>query len=123
MNKRPFSVRVVFVLIALDALLWLALGLIIAVDAHPALPVQANIKAMMAILLLVAAVVLLGLSVFLAKRSRVAYYLTLAFFLFASLLIILDEVGWIDLVVLAIQIIPIILLLKERNWYLHQIAP
>ena len=123
MNKRPFSVRVVFVLIALDALLWLALGLIIAVDAHPALPVQANIKTMMAILSLVAAVVLLGLSMFLAKRSRVAYYLTLAFLLVASLLIILDEVGWIDLVVLAIQIIPIILLLKERTWYLHQIAP
>ena len=123
MNKRPFSVRVVFVLIALDALLWLALGLIIAVDAHPALPVQANIKTMMAILSLVAAVVLLGLSMFLAKRSRVAYYLTLAFLLVASLLIILDEIGWIDLVVLAIQIIPIILLLKERTWYLQQIAP
>ena len=123
MNKRPLSVRVVFLLIGLDALLWLALGLIIAVDAHPALPVQANIKTMMAILSLVAAVVLLGLSMFLAKRSRVAYYLTLAFLLVASLLIILDEVGWIDLVVLALQIIPIILLLKERTWYLGQIAP
>ena len=123
MNKRALSVRVVFLLITLDTLLWLALGLIIAVDAHPALPVQPNIKTMMAILSLVAAGALLGLSMFLAKRNRVAYYLTLAFFLVASLLIILDEMGWIDLVVLAIQIIPIILLLKERTWYLRQIAP
>ena len=44
MNKRPFSVRVVFVLIALDALLWLALGLIIAVDAHPPCPSKQTSK-------------------------------------------------------------------------------
>jgi hypothetical protein len=123
MNKSHLSVRVVFLLMVLNALLWLAFGLIIAVDAHPALPLQPRIKSMMAFLSFAAAGVLPVLLYFLSKRNQISYYLTFVFFIVVSLLIILDEVGWVDLAVLAINIIPLVLLYKDRTWYLAAKSP
>ncbi len=118
MNKNHLSIRVVFLLMVLNALLWLVFGLIIAVDAHPALPFQSEIKFMIAFLSFAAAGVLLILLYFLRKRNRISFYLTFAFFVVASLLIIMDEVGWVDFAVLAVNITPLILLYKDRSLYL-----
>ena len=48
-----------------------------------------------------------------------AYYFTLALFGFTALLTIFDDVGWSDLVVLSLNIIPIILLVIDRAWHLQ----
>ena len=118
MNNRPFSVSVALIFIVLNALVWLALGIIIAANAHPAMSVPPIIKGAMAFLSITATAVLLGLFFFLGKRSRIAYFLTLAFLAVASLLTIFDQFGWSDLVVLIINLIPMFLLIKDRRWYL-----
>ncbi|MEA3351331.1 MAG: hypothetical protein U9Q82_11965 [Chloroflexota bacterium] len=123
MPNRPLSISVVFIFIVLNALVWLAFGVIVAIGIHPALPNQPRIKGITAFLSFAASGVLLTLSFFLDKRNRVAYYLMLAFFVVASLLILLDEVGWVNLIVLIINIIPIILLYKYRAWYLSPKFP
>ncbi|MEA3350378.1 MAG: hypothetical protein U9Q82_07145 [Chloroflexota bacterium] len=123
MPNRPLSISVVFIFIVLNALVWLAFGVIVATGIHPAFPDQPLVKGIMAFLSLAAAGVLLTLFFRLAKRNRIAYYLTLAFFVVASVLIVLDDVGWVDLVVLTINIIPIILLYKDRGWCLRPKSP
>jgi lysylphosphatidylglycerol synthetase-like protein (DUF2156 family) len=122
MIHRPFSVTLAFVFVGLNALVWLAFAVIIAFNAHPSLPVQPLIKGSMAFLSFAAAAILVGLFIFLAKRSRIAYTLALSLFAVSSLLTIFDDFGLADLVVLAINIIPIVLLIKDRAWYL-QVKP
>jgi hypothetical protein len=117
MRIRPFSVTVTSIVIVLNALIWLVLGIIIAVNAHPALPVPPELKAILAVLSILMAGILTGLFVFLLKGNRVAYYLIIAFFFVVSILTIFDDVGVSDIIVLVLNIIPIILLIKDRNWY------
>lgn len=119
MTKRPLSVTVTLVFILLNILVWLVLGITIAVNAHPAIPDVPLMKGIMAFLSLAIAGILLGLFIFVLKHGRIAYYLTLAFFVVASLLTIFDDVGLSDIVVLIINIVPIVLLIKDRAWYLQ----
>jgi hypothetical protein len=120
MNNRPLSVRVTLVFIVLNSLIWLALGVIIAADVHPAIPDLPLYKGIMAFLSLATAGVLLVLFIFIWKHSRVAYFIALALFVVTALLIFFDDVGLPDLVVLAINIVPIFLLVKDRSWYLQR---
>jgi len=119
MKNRPLSVNATFAFILLNIIIWLALGIIIAVDAHPAIPDVPIMKGILAALSLVIACVLIVLFIFIYRRNRTAFYLTLAFFAVTSALTIIDEVGLSDIVVLVINIIPIVLLIKDRNWYLQ----
>jgi len=119
MKDRPLTVNATFAFILLNIIIWLALGIIIAVEAHPALPDIPIMKGIIATLSLVIAGLLIVLFLFIYRRNRTAYYLTLAFFAVTSVLTIIDEVGISDIVVLVINIIPIVLLIKDRNWYLQ----
>jgi hypothetical protein len=87
------------------------------VNAHPALPVPLELKAILAVLSIFMAGILTGLFVFLLKGNRVAYYLIIAFFFVVSILTIFDDVGVSDIIVLVLNILPIIILIKDRNWY------
>jgi len=120
MTNRPLTVNVNYAFILLNILIWLVLGVIIAFDAHPALPDIPVMKGIMAGLSLTIACILLVLFIYLYKSNKTAYYLMLAFFAVSSILTILDDVGLSDLVVLLINIIPIALLLKDRVWYLRE---
>ena len=122
MTSRPLSVSAALIFIILNALGWFIFGVIIAANAHPALPELPLIKWVMATLALATASILLGLCVFLNKRSQIAYILALALFFATSILTIFDEFGLADLVVLTINIVPIALLIKDRGWYL-QVGP
>jgi hypothetical protein len=119
MTNRPLSVSVTLIFILLNALVWLALGTIIAANAHPALPDLPLLKGVMAFLSFANAVILLCLFVFLGKRNRIAYFIALVLLVGSSLLTIFDQFGLVDLVILVINIVPIIFLLKDRTWYLQ----
>jgi lysylphosphatidylglycerol synthetase-like protein (DUF2156 family) len=106
----------------LNALVWLVFGVIIAANAHPALPNLPLLKGVMAFLSFTVAVILLGVFFFLVKRNRIAYFIALGVLIATSLLTILDQFGLADLIFLIINIVPILLLIKDRAWYL-QIKP
>jgi lysylphosphatidylglycerol synthetase-like protein (DUF2156 family) len=118
MTNRPKSVIASTIFTLLNALLWLVLGIIIAVGAHPALRVASEIKWILAGLSIIMGVIILVLFFFLNRRNRSAYFFTLALFIFTAILTIFDDVGLSDLVVLALNIIPVVLLIKDRAWYL-----
>ena len=120
MTARPLSVSVNLFFILLNALVWLAFGLIVALHIHPALPDNPILLGGMAFLSFCAAGLLLGLFIFLRKQVRLAWFVALAFLVLASILTIFDDFGWADLVVLGINLVPIILLIKDRVWYLQR---
>jgi predicted membrane channel-forming protein YqfA (hemolysin III family) len=74
----------------------------------------------MAILALLTTGLLMGLWLFLRRRSRLAYYLALGLLAVISLLTITDEFGLSDLIVLIITVAPLMLLIKDRAWYLQR---
>ncbi len=118
MNNRPFSMSLTSAFIILNALIWLALGIVIGVNAHPALPVSTELKWIMAILSVVIAGILVCLFIFLHRGSRIAFYLMVVLLGFVAFLTIFDDVGLSDIFVLVLNLIPIILLIKDRKWYL-----
>jgi peptidoglycan/LPS O-acetylase OafA/YrhL len=118
MNHRPLSVTLTYGFIILNIIVWFSLGIIIAFNLHPAMPNQSLVKGIMSALSFAAAGVLLVIFIFLKKHSRVAYYLMLIGLGVATLLTIFDDFGPADLAVLALSLIPLILLIKDRQWYL-----
>jgi lysylphosphatidylglycerol synthetase-like protein (DUF2156 family) len=101
------------------AVLWAVFGLIIALGAHPALPSSPLYRPFMAFLSLVTAGLLLVLVPLLRRHSRAAWFLTLGMLIVIAFLILTDEFGLADLLFLAMMLVPLILLIKDRAWYLH----
>jgi lysylphosphatidylglycerol synthetase-like protein (DUF2156 family) len=119
MHDRPISFSLALIFIMLSMLIWLALGVIIALHAHPVLPDNPILQGGMAVLSFCAAGLLLVLFIFLRKRYRIAWFAALGFLAITSLLTIFDDFGWTDLVVLVINIVPMLLLLKDRAWFMQ----
>jgi hypothetical protein len=119
MNHRPLSVTVTYGFIILNIIIWFMLGIIILVNLHPAMSDQPLVKGVMTTLSFVAASALLVTFIFLHKHNRAAYYLMLIGLGFATLLPIFDDFGLVDLAALALSLIPLTLLIKDRQWYLQ----
>ena len=122
MKNLPLTVKITQVLLLIEALMWLVFGVIILAGLHPALPEGALYRWGMGGISILAAVVLVALTRLLLRRVRAAWYLTMVA-LFASFLVILfDNVGWVDLVVMAGVFLPMVLLLIDREWYLGNLS-
>jgi hypothetical protein len=119
--NRPVTVTINLVFILLNALIWLILAISIAANLTPGLAVPLAMKVGMAIISTAMGCVLLVLTYFLFKHNLKAFYLILAFFVFTSILVIFDDVGLSDIIVLIISLIPVVLLIKDRAWYLQVI--
>lgn len=99
--------------------MWLIFGGIIAANAHPSLATPPLLKGVMAFLSFCIAGFLVGLFFLLVKRNRIAYFLALGLLAVISVLSLFDQFGLSDLIILAINIVPIVLLIKDRDWYLQ----
>jgi lysylphosphatidylglycerol synthetase-like protein (DUF2156 family) len=119
LTRRPRSIPVNLIFILLNALIWLALGVIIAIHAHPSLPENSLLQAGMAILSFCASGILLGLFFLLRRQVRLAWFAALGFLAITAILTIFDDFGWADLLFLLINLVPIGLLVKDRTWYLQ----
>ena len=119
MQQQPGSVTVTLGLVLLGGVTWLVFGILLALYAHPGFPDKPAIRGLMALLSVAAGCAVLVLLIFLKRRHRLAFFALLAVLAAASLAIFLDDVGIIDLVVLAVFIIPLALLIKDRAWYMR----
>jgi hypothetical protein len=119
-NQTPPAFTVALGLILAGAAVWLALGALYAANLHPAVPGVAIIRWTLAILACLASCALIVLVMLLRGRHPMAYFSALGLLTLISPLTIMDEVGTADLIVIALHVIPLALLLKERRWYLRQ---
>jgi hypothetical protein len=101
-----------------NALVWLAFAAVVALGMHPSLPTGDLVSVGVAGLALLAAVILVFLALLLRRRSRWGFILTVAALAVLAILTIADQVGFVDLVVLAIVVTPLVLLIKDRGWYM-----
>jgi peptidoglycan/LPS O-acetylase OafA/YrhL len=118
MKELPGTVKVTLGLVLLNALVWLVFGGIVVAGVHPALHVSLIYKWGIALVSFLAAGVLVALFLLLRKRWKPAWYLSVAALAITSLLTIFDEVGLIDILVLGGMLIPLVLLIIDRKWYL-----
>jgi hypothetical protein len=119
MRDRPHSVTLALIFILVIAIIWLAFGFIITFNVHPAIPDSQPIRIILATLSFAAGGVLIILCVFLTKQNRVAFFFTLGVLIILSIINIFDDIGLIDLVFIAFNIVPILLLIYGRGWYLR----
>lgn len=95
-------------------------ALIVTTGIHPALPDTGVYKWVLAIFSFLSAGFLLLLFRLLKTKRKLAFYLTVAFLLLIATLTIMDDLGVVDFLVLAITLLPVILLIKNRKWYLNK---
>jgi hypothetical protein len=122
MNEPP-SIQLNRLMIYLNAILWLAFALIIAVGAHPSYPIGSLLHLPMALAASMVTLVLFALAWWLRKPNAIAYWVCVSALAATILMALLDEVGPADLVFLLITAFPLILLIKNRSWYLRPDAP
>ena len=70
------------------------------------------------ILALGSSLILIGIAIFLKRRNRPAFYLGLLTLVAIAVLSVTDEFGFLDLFSLLISLTPLVLMLKDRDWYL-----
>jgi hypothetical protein len=95
----------------------MAFGIITAAGAHPAIPEVGTIRWAMAIMAVLTSVCMLAFSYLLPKRNSFAYWLTLGLLFTIVILTITDEFGLADLIVLIIHVVPLAILIRERQWF------
>jgi hypothetical protein len=115
MNK---SVLITRGFVLLNAMIWLLFSIIVATGMHPALPDSEFYKWFLAISAFLSAVLLLLLFFLLKNKSKISFFLTAAFLILIALLTMMDDWGWIDFLVLVVTLIPVVILFKDRKWFL-----
>jgi lysylphosphatidylglycerol synthetase-like protein (DUF2156 family) len=120
MNRFPATVRATLLLLALDAVMWFAFGVAAATGAIASFADMPAFRWVMAGLAWASAAALAGLAILLGRRIRVAFYLAVILLAIIGVLSITDQIGWVDVASLAVSVIPLVLLLKDRAWYLRQ---
>jgi hypothetical protein len=113
----PKSFSVILIFLLLNAFIWFGFSIIAAANLHPGLHDNSLYRWGMAILAIIASVALFVLWYFLKRKNKFAYYLTAAFLIVIIILTFTDDLGFLDLVVLVIEIIPLVLLISLRKWY------
>jgi uncharacterized membrane protein len=119
MPARSSTISSALLLLRINALLWLAFAVLTACGAHPAIPNSPLIRWGLASMALAGALALLILERFLRRRSRVAFYVTLTLLAVVALLLLADQFGLPDLVVLILTAAPFVLLIIGRAEFLR----
>jgi lysylphosphatidylglycerol synthetase-like protein (DUF2156 family) len=122
MAKYPVTVQAVLILLVLSVLIWIGFAFLTVTGAYPGLPDDPTVRFVMAGLAFGCGCVLAGLTRALANRGRIAYYLVTALLALLAVLSIADDIGWADLLYLAMVVVPLILMIKDRSWYLRKEA-
>ena len=123
MKNIPIIIKVALGFILLVALVWLVIGVLIAAQLHPGLSTSDPlIHWGMAAASFAAFVVLVALAGLLAKRRRLAFFITLVALAVVMLLTLFDQMGWADLLMLLVTLVPFALLIIGRKWFLQQKA-
>jgi hypothetical protein len=120
MPKKSLTVTMAFGFILLNAIVWLGFTILLAWNLHPALPDSPVVRWIMGILAFGCACALIVLAVLLGRRIRIVYFLTWGLLALLAVLTFTDEVGLADWIYLLLVTTPLILMIKDRSWYLKK---
>jgi len=117
-NRNPVSVKVALILINLVGGVWLVFAILVAFDIHPSFPIPGMWRWVYAALSAGVFLVLAGMSYFLHRRSRFAFYLAVVSLGVLAFATILDQLGWVDFAIVLANLTALGLLINDRRWYL-----
>ena len=120
MKKRPIAITICLVLIALSALVWLVFGLSIVTGLHPTIAFDNLVTQAMAVLAILSAAALGLLAFFLARRSKLAYWISVPLLALIAVLSLADEIGFADVASFAIAAAALVCLIGGRRWFFEQ---
>jgi lysylphosphatidylglycerol synthetase-like protein (DUF2156 family) len=107
-------------LISMNAVFWLGFAIIVALGGIPGFDGTAGEKWILAGMALGAAVCLAVLAFFLARRKKAAFYTAVTVLTIILVLSFTDQVGLWDVLTMLSILVALVLLLKDRKWYLDE---
>jgi hypothetical protein len=113
----PGTVRAALLFLAFDSLMWLGFGIFAALGGIVSFP-PGPARWVIGGLAVAAAAALAVTALLLRRRIRVAYFFAVLVLAAIAVLSLTDQVGVLDVASLLVSLIPLILLLKDRAWYL-----
>jgi hypothetical protein len=116
-SRIPRLYRIAQALFILNTVIWLLLGIVTGLKQLTENPGRLILAGILAILMFGNAAGMCLCAVFLGKRNRWLYFITLAFLTLNILLTITDQVGFLDWVTLAIDLILFGILVGIRARY------
>lgn len=119
MRTFPKTVIITLVLLGIVVVIWIIFGITMAANLHPAFPAEPFFRWGIGFTATFAGLVMGGLAYLLWKRKRFAWWLVLTGLFLFALATIFDDVGLIDLVIEGFILIPAVLLIKDKRWYLQ----
>jgi hypothetical protein len=105
---------------AFDALMWFGFGVFAASGGIVSIPRMGPTRWVIGGLAVAAAVALAVTALLLRRRIRIAYFFAIAMLTAIAVLSLTDQVGLLDLASLLVSLVPLVLLLKDRAWYLRR---
>ena len=118
MKHVPRTVIAALVLISMNAIFWLGFAVIAALGVIPGYDGAGIEKWLLVGLAMGTALCLALLAFFLGKRSRFAYISGVVLLGGILVLSITDQLGVWDILAMASILVALVLLLKDRKWYL-----
>ena len=120
MKKRPKTILITQYLILLNVAIWAGYAIFTLLtrnDSHTGISTATWI---MSALALASALALVVVVLLLRQQRRSGYYLGLILLTLIAILSITDQLGLLDILSLLISLAPLILLIRDRKWYLQK---
>lgn len=114
----PLTVKITLALVLITAAFWFLFSLTVVLGGHVSYNQLGVYRWLMAGLTFLVSLFLLALRHFLRRQFKPAWIvgvLTLTAMLLAGFM---DELGWMDYIFIVLTLVPLALLIKDRQWYL-----
>ena len=118
-QNAPFSVSITLWLILLMAVMWLGFSLLVTLGLHPSYSRLGIFRWIMAGLTFLAGGILISIWILLQKHNRFAWYAAVIMLAAMAMAGLFDDIGLIDIVYMIGALVPLVLLIKDRNWYMN----
>lgn len=119
MQNAPASVKVAVTLLFFIAFIWLCFGLLVLGNVITTVP-AGPIRLIMGLLALCCSIALTLVTASLIGHNRLAYIGMVSLLVLIIIASFLDDIGLLDVILIAIDLATLGLLIKDRAWYLHQ---
>jgi len=113
----PVTVRISFFLLAAIAMGWLIFGLLAILNVLTFIPV-AQIRLTIGGIAIACSSFTGAAIFFLYRRNKYVYYCTVALLAMFLTVSFMDDLGLTDAILIGITLLTLILLIKDRNWFL-----
>lgn len=117
-TNNPVTVKLTQIIILVVGIVWIGFSLYMVIGPDPSIAQLGAYRWIIAAMTFAPGLFLVVMWFLLRKRWKPAWYLAVIALGLMSVVIIFDQVGWVDVLVMLGSAIPFVLLIIDRKWYL-----